>query len=125
MKLTKSEKEITILIYQCLTNLEIGNKLGVSKRTVETHLNNLYKKLHIHNRIELLAIAKSNPGIFKADTPVICEIKFTPKRRKRETVKKLKAQRLKAALIASSMVDYISSDYIKSELNKLLVALRP
>lgn len=52
-KLTSREAEVAEFILQGLLDKEISDKLFLSKRTVETHIYNLYKKLGISNRIEL------------------------------------------------------------------------
>lgn len=52
-KLTKKETEILEFILNGLTNLEIAEKLGKSKRTIETHRFNLMKKLDVKNLVEL------------------------------------------------------------------------
>lgn len=52
-KLTKKESEILEFILNGFTNLEIADKLGKSKRTIETHRFNLMKKLDVKNLVEL------------------------------------------------------------------------
>ncbi len=52
-KLTKKESEILEFILHGFTNIEISEKLGKSKRTVETHRFNLMKKLDVKNLVEL------------------------------------------------------------------------
>jgi len=52
-KLTKKEVEILEFILNGFTNLEIAEKLGKSKRTIETHRFNLMKKLDVKNLVEL------------------------------------------------------------------------
>ncbi|MDB4297459.1 response regulator transcription factor [Flavobacteriaceae bacterium] len=52
-KLTKKETEILEFILHGFTNLEIADKLGKSKRTIETHRFNLMKKLDVKNLVEL------------------------------------------------------------------------
>ena len=47
--LTDREVEILKLIAQGLTNKEIGEKLFISHRTVDTHRTNLQKKLNVKN----------------------------------------------------------------------------
>lgn len=58
--LVLSEREIDVL--RCLkdqmTNADIANKLFVSKDTVKFHVKNLYLKLGINSRIELLSKMK-------------------------------------------------------------------
>lgn len=55
--LTEREMEIIILTISGMTNIAIAEKLGITKRTVETHQNNIYNKLGIGNKIELLKVA--------------------------------------------------------------------
>ena len=43
--LTRRETEIIRLIAEELTNSEIGDKLGISTRTVDTHRRNLLQKI--------------------------------------------------------------------------------
>lgn len=54
-----SERETEILTYVAdgLSNKEIGSKLNISHRTVDTHRNNLMKKLDIHNVAGLVRYA--------------------------------------------------------------------
>lgn len=56
--LTKKEIEILSLILSGMTNTEISDNLGKSKRTIETHRFNLMKKLNVKNLIELSSKAK-------------------------------------------------------------------
>ncbi|MEN8764575.1 MAG: response regulator [Wenyingzhuangia sp.] len=52
-KLTRKEIEILEFILNGFTNIEIADKLGKSKRTIETHRFNLMKKLDVKNLVEL------------------------------------------------------------------------
>lgn len=47
--LTPGEREILELLAQGLRYDEIGARLFVSKRTVNTHLHHIYRKLHVHS----------------------------------------------------------------------------
>jgi len=53
MSLTEREKEVIKLIFQNLSNREIGLRLNLSKRTIEVHRSSIYKKLNIHSFEEL------------------------------------------------------------------------
>jgi DNA-binding CsgD family transcriptional regulator len=56
--ITVRELEITGLVVSGSTYREISEKLGISERTVERHLVNIYNKLGIGNKIELYRIAE-------------------------------------------------------------------
>lgn len=56
-KLTSREMEIVLLTISGLSNIEISERLSITKRTVETHQNNIYNKLGISNKIELLKVS--------------------------------------------------------------------
>lgn len=52
--LTSRELEIALLIMDGLTNQDIADKLYISIKTVKTHIYNIYQKLDIKNRTELI-----------------------------------------------------------------------
>lgn len=58
--LSKREKEILCLFAEGLSAKEIGEKLNISKRTVEVHKSKIFKKLYIHNTAELIRYAIRN-----------------------------------------------------------------
>jgi predicted ATPase/class 3 adenylate cyclase/DNA-binding CsgD family transcriptional regulator len=55
--LTPTETQITALLVDGLTNAEIGRRMFVSPRTVQTHLTRMYTKLGVTGRTELAARA--------------------------------------------------------------------
>jgi len=59
-KLTERELDVLKLISEGLSNKEIGEKLFISHRTVDTHRTNLMKKLDVHNIAGLIKFAIKN-----------------------------------------------------------------
>jgi len=55
--LTKREQEIFLLSAQGYSSTEIALRLYISSRTVETHRNNIMRKLGIHNQLQLVRYA--------------------------------------------------------------------
>jgi two-component system, NarL family, response regulator NreC len=55
--LSTREKEILHLLASGKTNKEIAELLFISVATVETHRNNIFQKLHLHNLAELILYA--------------------------------------------------------------------
>jgi two-component system response regulator NreC len=55
--LSTREKEILQLLASGKTNREIAELLFISVATVETHRNNIFQKLHLHNLAELILYA--------------------------------------------------------------------
>jgi DNA-binding CsgD family transcriptional regulator len=55
--LTPTELEVVRLVAQGLTNVEIGRRLFISRRTVETHLSHIFGKLGVSSRVQLAAEA--------------------------------------------------------------------
>ena len=53
-QLTAREKEITELVIDGLTNIEIARRLYVSDITVKKHLGNIYQKLGISGKNQLI-----------------------------------------------------------------------
>jgi DNA-binding CsgD family transcriptional regulator len=56
-KITDREFEVVNLAVSGFTNKEISGKLNITERTVEAHLNNIYNKLGINNKIELIGVS--------------------------------------------------------------------
>ncbi|MDX5454809.1 MAG: helix-turn-helix transcriptional regulator [Rhodococcus sp. (in: high G+C Gram-positive bacteria)] len=52
--MTTREREVGALAVAGLSSLEIGRRLFIGERTVETHLANIYAKLGIKSRVELV-----------------------------------------------------------------------
>jgi DNA-binding CsgD family transcriptional regulator len=51
--LTGRELEIAELIVDRKTNAEIARELFLSKKTVETHIRNMFRKLHANSRVDI------------------------------------------------------------------------
>ncbi|MCX7858363.1 MAG: response regulator transcription factor [Deltaproteobacteria bacterium] len=53
-----SQMEKKIISYVCsgYTNKEIAKKISISEQTVKTHLNRIFRKLGVSNRIQLLSL---------------------------------------------------------------------
>jgi len=51
--LTQSEERVAALVTQGRTNREVGQSLGLSPKTVEWTLTNVYRKLGVRSRTEL------------------------------------------------------------------------
>lgn len=56
--LTAREREILALLSEGHQNKIIANELSLSEHTVKVHLQNLYRKLNVHNRTQAVARAR-------------------------------------------------------------------
>ena len=56
--LTQREKEILTLVAKGSSNSQIAEKLFVREVTVKTHLNSIYKKLNVDNRVQAVLLAQ-------------------------------------------------------------------
>ena len=59
VELTKREQEVADLVADDLSSAEVGEKLGISSRTVEAHLQRIYDKLGVNRRNDLAAVLAS------------------------------------------------------------------
>ncbi|MEO8899149.1 MAG: AAA family ATPase [Candidatus Dormibacter sp.] len=57
---TRAEREVVRHVVDGLSNREIGERLFVSARTVETHLSHVYAKLGVSSRVELTGVVMRN-----------------------------------------------------------------
>jgi DNA-binding CsgD family transcriptional regulator len=53
-KITKRESEILLSVLEGKTNKDIENDLFISYKTVKAHLYNLYQKMEVNNRLQLM-----------------------------------------------------------------------
>ena len=56
-KLTERERSILRMIANGMTSQEIGGQLGISHMTVNTHVKNIYQKLHVRTRAQAVSCA--------------------------------------------------------------------
>jgi len=56
-RLTPRELEILLMVSQGLTMQQVGSRLGISPRTVETHVAKLYRKLGVRTRVQAVSRA--------------------------------------------------------------------
>lgn len=54
--ISQREKEVIQLIVEGKTNKEIDQELFISSHTVKNHIYNIYQKLHVKNRFQLISI---------------------------------------------------------------------
>jgi LuxR family maltose regulon positive regulatory protein len=59
-QLTEQEKKVLELLVGAATNKEIGEKLGISLRTVKTHTGNIYGKLGVKNRAQCVKLVRES-----------------------------------------------------------------
>jgi two-component system nitrate/nitrite response regulator NarL len=56
--LTARERDVVKMIAAGLRNRDIGERLSISENTVKVHLHNIYEKLGVEGRMELLLLAQ-------------------------------------------------------------------
>lgn len=61
-ELTEREKQIVLLLTKGLLNSEVGERLGISTRTVEVHRARAFKKLELHTISELIQFVHAAEG---------------------------------------------------------------
>jgi DNA-binding CsgD family transcriptional regulator/tetratricopeptide (TPR) repeat protein len=66
--LTRQERQVAALVGRGATNREAAEQLFLSPRTIDFHLRNIYRKLHIRSRTEL-AVHLATHGPPAADDP--------------------------------------------------------
>ncbi|MDP9336384.1 MAG: helix-turn-helix transcriptional regulator [Actinomycetota bacterium] len=57
--LTSRELEVALFATDGATSVEIASRLGISRRTVETHLQRVYDKLGVHTRTHLSLLVRA------------------------------------------------------------------
>lgn len=53
-QLTARESQIAAFVTEGLSNREIGERVGISEKTVKNHVSNILSKMHAHRRSEIM-----------------------------------------------------------------------
>lgn len=69
LPLTPAEEKVFWEVVQGFTNRQIGDRLFISPRTVQTHLSNILSKLSLDNRAQLVRYSYENGYRAPASTP--------------------------------------------------------
>ena len=56
-ELTPRESEIVRYVCSGMKNIEVAERLAITESTVKTHLNNIFQKLNLRDRVELAHVA--------------------------------------------------------------------
>lgn len=74
--LSRREKEVVDILLLGKSNKQIALDLGISERTVEFHLNNVYSKMQVGSRTELILNLVDSTGM-SSDEPVESTVEIT------------------------------------------------
>jgi DNA-binding NarL/FixJ family response regulator len=72
-RLTPKEIQVATLVWEGLTNREIGRLMGTSEQVIKNHLRSAFDKLGVWSRLELAMYVASHGGrnwLEQADPPV-------------------------------------------------------
>lgn len=61
-RLTAKEIQIATLVWQGLTNREIGRLVGTTEQVIKNHLRSIFDKLGVWSRLELAMYVASHGG---------------------------------------------------------------
>lgn len=61
-RLTPKEIQIAILVWEGMTNREIGKIIGTSEQVIKNHLRSTFDKLGVWSRLELAMYVASHGG---------------------------------------------------------------
>ena len=66
--LSNREAEVAELVSKGLSNKEVANRLFVTEKTVKFHLTNIYKKMQVKSRAQLIVWCLPHMGFVEAQT---------------------------------------------------------
>jgi DNA-binding NarL/FixJ family response regulator len=65
VRMTKREREISVLIANGLSNKEIAQQINVATYTVKSHVHNILEKRGLHSRLEIAQYAYEKPRLIR------------------------------------------------------------
>jgi DNA-binding NarL/FixJ family response regulator len=72
-ELTNREREVMALVAGGLTNGEIAERLVVSRATAKTHVSRAMRKLHAHDRAQLVVLAYQTGMVTAGEPPHLAD----------------------------------------------------
>src|SRR5665213_1235259 len=66
--LSNREAEVAELVSKGLSNKEVANQLFVTEKTVKFHLTNIYKKMNVKSRAQLIVWCLPHLGFVETET---------------------------------------------------------
>jgi DNA-binding CsgD family transcriptional regulator len=67
--LSNREAEVAELVTKGLSNKEVANQLFVTEKTVKFHLTNIYKKMNVKSRAQLIVWCLPHLGFVEREEP--------------------------------------------------------
>lgn len=83
-ELTPAEEKVLGLVADSLTNKEIASSLGISPATVKRHVENIFRKLGLRNRVEAAIHALTLRDCPDVTESGLCPLKLTLRRQRNE-----------------------------------------
>ena len=71
--LSNREAEVAELVTKGLSNKEVANQLFVTEKTVKFHLTNIYKKMNVKSRAQLIVWCLPHLGFVEKDEKPIAD----------------------------------------------------
>jgi len=65
LELTQAERRVAALLVEGLSNVEIADRLCVSRNTVKAHMRHVLAKLGARNRVQAVIMLQTNPTLTK------------------------------------------------------------
>src|SRR5271167_3147020 len=75
--LSNREAEVAELVTKGLSNKEVANQLFVTEKTVKFHLTNIYKKMNVKSRAQLIVWCLPHLGFVEKDEKPAVETNVT------------------------------------------------
>ena len=69
--LSNRESEVACLVTKGLSNKEVANQLFVTEKTVKFHLTNIYKKMNVKSRAQLIVWCLPHIGFVENDAEAV------------------------------------------------------
>ena len=73
--LTHREREVILLLLEGITNIEIANRLEISHHTVRRHMNHIFQKTGLDNRVQVALMLEQRAPLKQAVLDAVARVK--------------------------------------------------